>query len=552
MGMFCFQCEQTSQGKGCSVAGVCGKQPSTAAMQDLLVFAVKGISKYAWAAVQKGAKVPDELMQFIEGAIFTTITNVDFDDQRLIAMMNKVAEMKTAAIALYQKAGGKDSLELMPSIPSHGTLDEYLKVAAQVGVMKPDTLNADLRSLRELLTYGLKGICAYAFHAREFGKFNTDAEAVILKCFAATTDENTTVDQYVSLNLELGGANITVMDVLQNGAVEKYGAPQPTPVEIGVRKGKCILVSGHDLIDLEALLKQTEGRGISIYTHGEMLPAHGYPGLKKYKHLAGNYGGAWQDQATEFDAFPGSILMTTNCIQKPRESYKARIFTTGLVGWPGVTHIPDRNFSKVIDAALAAPGFPADKPVKEILVGFSHQAVLGVADKVIEAVKTGKVRRFFLIGGCDGAKTGRNYFTELAEKIPQDCMILTLACGKYRFNKLDFGTVAGLPRLLDVGQCNDANSAIKIAAALAGAFKCGLNDLPLSLVISWYEQKAVIVLLSLLNLGMKNIRLGPSLPAFISPAVLQVLVKNFNILPITTADADLQAMLGERTAQSGA
>jgi hydroxylamine reductase len=314
-------------------------------------------------------------------------------------------------------------------------------------------------------------------------------------------------------------------------------------VRITPVKGKAILVSGHDLKDLEALLKQTEGKGINIYTHGEMLPAHGYPNLKKYTHLAGNYGGAWQDQAKEFDAFPGSILMTTNCIQAPRDSYKKRIFTTGLVSWPGVTHVQNGDFGSVIDAALAAPGFAADEPAKSILVGFGHNTILGVADKVIEAVKGGHLKHFFLIGGCDGAKSGRNYYTEFAEAVPKDCAILTLACGKYRFNKLDFGDIGGIPRLLDCGQCNDAYSAIKVAGALAQAFGCGVNELPLSLILSWYEQKACAILLTLLHLGIKDIRLGPSLPAFISPNVLNVLVEKFNIKPITTVEADLKAAL---------
>ncbi|MFA4875254.1 MAG: hydroxylamine reductase, partial [bacterium] len=308
-------------------------------------------------------------------------------------------------------------------------------------------------------------------------------------------------------------------------------------------KGKAILVSGHDLKDLEELLKQTEGKGINVYTHGEMLPAHGYPGLKKYKHLVGNYGGAWQDQQKEFAAFPGSILMTTNCIQRPQEIYKGRIFTCGLVAWPGVRHISDRNFKPVIDAALAAPGFDKDGSDRTILVGFGHDAVLGVADKVIDAVKAGKIRHFFLIGGCDGAKTGRNYYTEFAEKVPKDCVILTLACGKYRFNKMEFGDIGGIPRLLDCGQCNDAYSAVKIATSLAQAFNCGVNDLPLSFILSWYEQKAVCILLSLLHLGIRNMRLGPSMPAFVTPAVLNVLVEKFNIMPITTAEEDLKAIL---------
>jgi hydroxylamine reductase len=320
--------------------------------------------------------------------------------------------------------------------------------------------------------------------------------------------------------------------------------PEPTSVRIEPLAGKAILISGHDLKDLEELLRQTQGKSINVYTHGEMLPAHGYPGLRKYRHLAGNYGGAWQNQQEEFEAFPGPILMTTNCIQKPRDAYKGRIFTAGLVAWPGVTHIDDRDFSIVIEAALQAPGFIADGSDKTILVGFARNAVLGVADKVIAAVKSGDIRHFFLIGGCDGAKSGRNYYTDLAQQVPGDCVILTLACGKYRFNRLEFGDIGGIPRLLDIGQCNDAYSAVQIALALADAFETDVNSLPLSLILSWYEQKAVAILLSLLHLGIKNIRLGPTLPAFVTPAVLDVLVDNFNIMPITTPEADLQAILG--------
>jgi hydroxylamine reductase len=333
------------------------------------------------------------------------------------------------------------------------------------------------------------------------------------------------------------------MEMLDGAHTGNYGNPVPTRVRTTPINGKAILVSGHDLKELEELLKQTEGTGINVYTHGEMLPAHGYPGLKKYSHLAGNYGTAWQNQAPEFDAFPGTILMTTNCIQRPLETYKARIFSAGLVAWPGVAHISNRDFRPLIDAALAAPGFPADLPEKTILVGFGHNAILGVADKVIDAVKTGQLRHFFLIGGCDGARPGRNYYTEFAEAVPNDCVILTLACGKYRFNQLEFGDIGGIPRLLDCGQCNDAYSAIKVAGALAQAFGCGVNDLPLSLVLSWYEQKAVCILLTLLFLGIRNIRLGPTLPAFVTPAVLSVLVEKFNIMPITTAEADLNAAL---------
>jgi hydroxylamine reductase len=343
--------------------------------------------------------------------------------------------------------------------------------------------------------------------------------------------------------LRVGEKNLKVMEMLDRGHTESFGHPRPTAVPVTARKGKAILVSGHDLKDLEALLEQTGGTGINVYTHGEMLPAHGYPGLKKYAHLAGNYGGAWQNQVTEFDAFPGPILMTTNCIQRPLESYRDRLFTCGLVAWPGVTHIEERDFSPVIEAALAAEGFSGEEPEQTIMVGFARNAVLDVADKVVEAVKTGAIRHFFLIGGCDGARPGRNYYTELAQAVPDDCVILTLACGKYRFNKLDFGDIGGIPRLLDVGQCNDAYSAVQIALALSEAFDTDVNSLPLTLVLSWYEQKAVAILLTLLHLGIRNIRIGPSLPAFLSAGVVGKLVEGFGLTPVSTPEADLRSIL---------
>jgi hydroxylamine reductase len=404
-------------------------------------------------------------------------------------------------------------------------------------------LGEDVVGLQELVMYGLKGMAAYADHALILGHEDDDVYAFFHEALAKLASPMS-VDELVGLTLKTGEVNLKVMEILDAANTGTYGHPEPTSVRVTPVKGKCIVVSGHDLKDLEELLKQTEGKGINIYTHGEMLPCHGYPELKKYKHLVGNYGGAWQDQQKEFDEFPGAVLMTTNCIQKPRPSYMERIFTCGLVAWPGVEHIENRDFTPVIEAALAAPGFTEDAPEHTILVGFGHNAVLGVAPEVIGAVKAGKLRHFFLIGGCDGAKSGRNYYTEFAESVPQDCAILTLACGKFRFNKLNFGDIGGIPRLLDCGQCNDAYSAIKIAVALAEAFETDVNGLPLSLILSWYEQKAVCILLTLLHLGIKNIRLGPTLPAFVTPAVLQVLVDNFNIMPTTTAEADLKAILG--------
>lgn len=403
----------------------------------------------------------------------------------------------------------------------------------------------DIAGLMHLILYGLKGMAAYVDHAQILGQEDDNVYAFFHETLNFLTKGQFTLDELLKTALKCGEVNIRIMELLDKANTGTYGHPVPTAVPITAKKGKAIVVSGHDLKDLAELLKQTEGKGINIYTHGEMLPTHAYPELKKYPHFVGNYGGAWQDQQKEFDAFPGAILMTTNCIQKPKESYKSRIFTSGLVAWPGVTHITDRNFAPVIEAALAAPGFPEDEPEKTIIVGFGHNAVMGVADQVINAVKSGAIRHFFLIGGCDGAKTGRNYYTQLAQMVPQDSVILTLACGKYRFNKLEFGDIGGIPRLLDVGQCNDAYSAIQIAVALANAFNTDVNGLPLSFILSWYEQKAVCILLSLLHLGIKNMRLGPSLPAFVTPAALKVLQENFNLMTITTPEADLKAILGE-------
>jgi len=398
------------------------------------------------------------------------------------------------------------------------------------------------KNLEELVIYGLKGVAAYAYHAMALGSTAPIAYATLHETLAALTKPHSQ-EELLGLAMKVGELNYQVLEQLDSAHIQSFGAPTPAQVRLHPLAGKAILVSGHDLHDLHQLLLQTEGLGINIYTHGEMLPAHGYPKLKAFKHLAGNYGGAWIDQADEFDKFPGAVLMTSNCIQQPKASYKARLFTAGPVQWPGVEHISGTDFAPVIAAALDAPGFVAEGPDESITVGFGHDAVLGVAGTVIDAVKTGALKHFFLIGGCDGARSGRSYYTELAEQVPQDCVILTLACGKYRFNKQQFGTLGGLPRLLDLGQCNDAYSALKIAQALAGAFDCGVNDLPLSLVLSWYEQKAVAILLTLLWMGIRNVRIGPTLPAFLSPAVLEMLHTNYNLMPTTTAEADLAAML---------
>lgn len=552
--MFCFQCEQTAKGTGCTTQGVCGKDPVTAALQDLLIHALKGIAIYGQMAWELGMKDKETDLFVIEG-LFTTVTNVDFDPDRLQGVLERAYKIKEKIrkifLEAYLRKNDKEFAETLPAAASWepaGDLNGFLAQAEKVGVMSNPSLNPDIRSLRELLLYGLKGMAAYADHAHVLGREDEEVTAWFHKGLAALVNDKLTVDDLVQLNMEFGKINLRCLALLDKAHVDHFGHPAPTAVPIGVKKGPAILISGHDLLDLEWLLQQTEGKGVNIYTHGEMLPAHGYPKLKKYKHLVGNYGGAWQDQAKEFDEFPGAILMTTNCIQKPRDTYKDRIFTTGLVAWPGVKHIPlvngKKDFGSVIKKAMEAGGFKEDAPTKDILVGFGHNAVLSVADKVVGAVKAGKLRHFFLVGGCDGAKPGRNYFTDFAQQVPQDCAILTLACGKYRFNKLDFGDIGGIPRLLDMGQCNDAYSAIQVALALAKAFNCGVNELPLSLVLSWYEQKAVCILLTLLSLGIQNIRIGPSLPAFVSPNVLSVLVKNFNVKPITTPKEDLASILG--------
>jgi hydroxylamine reductase len=549
MNMFCYQCEQAAMGTGCTKIGVCGKDPTTAALQDLLLYATKGISMYANRAAKLGAR-DGEVDVFTIEALFSTVTNVDFDPQRLQNLLQRAAEIKERAKTLYENAARAAGItpEVLNGpaawIPASDT-DGLISQSLEVGIeRRRQTTDPDVLSLQEIITYGVKGAAAYADHAQILGKEDPAVYAMFHEALDFLTKPEPTIDELLGMALKAGELNLKAMELLDAANTGAYGHPEPTAVRIEPVKGKAILVSGHDLKDLETLLKQTEGKGINVYTHGEMLPAHGYPKLKAYKHLVGNYGGAWQDQVREFDEFPGAILMTTNCIQKPKETYRGRIFTTGLVAMPGVQHVPNDDFSPVIQAALEAPGFAEDGGNKTIMVGFGRNAVMGVAGAVIDAVKAGRIRHFFLIGGCDGAKSGRNYYTDFALAVPNDCVILTLACGKYRFNKLDFGDIGGIPRLLDIGQCNDAYSAIKIAVALAEAFGVEVNDLPLSLILSWYEQKAVAILLTLLYLGIKNIRLGPSLPAFVSDNVLKVLVDKFNIQPITTPEKDLAAILG--------
>ncbi len=542
--MFCYQCEQTAQGKGCTKGGVCGKPPDVAALQDLLVYALKGLSLVALEGRKVGVN-DHEVNLFTCEALFTTLTNVNFDPERFVPIIKRCVALRESLKEKVTSAGGSvEGSDGPATFTPGGNMQALVKQGEEVGVKQDSETNPDILSLKQILIYGIKGVAAYADHASLLGKEDDTVFAFIHEGLASTLKQDLSLEDWVGLVLKCGEINLKTMELLDAGNTGAFGHPEPTPVSLGTKKGKAILVSGHDLKDLEELLKQTEGKGINIYTHGEMLPCNAYPGLKKYPHLVGHYGTAWQNQARDFSAFPGAILMTTNCIQKPKASYNDNIFTSGLVGFPGVTHITNRDFSPVINKAQSLPGFSEDTNGRAVMCGFGHNAVMGVADKVIGAVKDKAIRHFFLVAGCDGAKPGRNYYTEFVEKVPQDCVVLTLACGKFRFFDKDLGDIGGIPRLLDIGQCNDAYSAIQIAVALSKAFGCGVNDLPLSLVLSWYEQKAVSILLTLLHLGIKDIRLGPSLPAFITPNVLNVLVENFSIKSISTPDEDLKAILG--------
>ena len=543
--MFCYQCEQTAGGKGCTKMGVCGKTPEVAALQDLLIYQIKGISCYAKELVEKGENVDKDIVSFIEDTLFTTLTNVNFDADVHVEMLKKSQKIKEA---LRSKVGSIKNNTDHATYNLSDTKAEMLKDAKKAGIMYDQNLDPDIRSLRQTIIYGLKGISAYGHQARALGYYDDQVDNFYVRALEATTDDNLDVEELIRWTMRTGDMSVAVMKKLDEANTTVYKNPSPQKVNVHVKKGPFIIVSGHDLKDLDMLLKQTEGKGINIYTHGEMIPSHGYPELKKYPHLVGNFGGAWQDQQKEFDDIPGCILMTTNCLMRPRETYKDRIFTTSVVGWDGVKYIGKKedgtkDFSEIIDKALELGGYKEDQEPHEILVGFGHHATLSHAETIVNAVKEGKIRHFFLIGGCDGARPGRNYYTEFAKKVPKDCVILTLACGKYRFNKLEFGEVAGLPRLLDVGQCNDAYSAVRIATALADAFDTDVNGLPLSLILSWYEQKAVADLLALLSLGIKGIYLGPTLPAFLSPNVLQYLVDTFDLRLISTPDDDLKSCL---------
>lgn len=555
--MFCYQCEQTANGKGCTRLGVCGKTPEIANLQDLLIYQVKGISCYGKVLSELGHPIEKAVIAFIESVLFTTLTNVNFDAEVHVQLLQESQKIKDSLREKVSASEGSSNLHDSDYCSCHtaqaqyrlpSTKSEMLHDAPIAGIMYDKSLDPDIRSLRQTILYGLKGISAYGHQARELGYCSDQVDSFYITALESLTDDRLTVEELIRMTMRTGEAAIEVMKVLDEANTSVYGNPSPHTVNVHIRKGPFIIVSGHDLKDLEMLLQQTEGTGINIYTHGEMLPSHGYEGLKKYPYLVGNFGGAWQDQQKQFDGIPGCILMTTNCLMRPRESYKDRIYSTNVVGWEGVKYIPKKpdgtkDFSEIIRHSLELGGFTQDVEPHEILVGFGHHATLSYADKIVQAVESGKLRHFFLIGGCDGARPGRNYYTDFAQLVPKDCMILTLACGKYRFNKMDFGEVAGLPRLLDIGQCNDVYSAIRIATALADAFNTDVNGLPLSLIISWYEQKAVADLLALLSLGIRNIYLGPELPAFLSPNVLQYLVDTFHLRKITNPEDDIKTCL---------
>jgi len=541
--VFCNQCEQTAKGTGCTVRGVCGKLPEVAALQDLLGHAIKGLALYAHEGRRVGV-VDQKVNRFTAEALFSTLTNVNFDADRFVILINEAVKLTAALKEKVKAAGGNvDFSYPVATYQPAADLAGLIAQGEEFGQPWNEEVPADIVSLQQTMYFGIKGVSAYAHHAAVLGHEDDSVYAYLHEGLAALCDTSLALDDWLGLVLKCGATNLKVMELLDAANTGAYGHPVPTEIPLGQKKGKCILVSGHDLHDLKQILEQTAGKGINVYTHGEMLPAHGYPELKKHAHLYGNFGTAWQNQQKEFAEFPGPVVMTTNCIREPKESYFGCIYTREMVGWPGAKHIVGDDYSEVIEKALAMPGFIADEDKGSVMGGFAHNAVMEVAGKVIDAVKGGALKHIFLVAGCDGAKPGRNYYTEFVEKTPADTVVLTLACGKYRFYDQKLGDIGGIPRLLDMGQCNDAYSAIKVASALAEAFGVGVNELPLSMIISWYEQKAVAVLLTLLYLGIKDIRLGPSLPAFITPNVLNVLVEKFNIMPIGTAEADLAAIL---------
>ncbi len=542
--MFCNQCEQARGGFGCGFGAICGKPPEVSDLFDLLLWQIKGIAAVHEQA-RKAGNADSEVDRFIIEGLFITVTNVNFNIERVVDFVRQADAMfdrAAAAAGINRGAAG------MPQSAGFGT--EGLDTGAMLAEARRHPIiayhpNADIQSLMQLLTYGLKGLAAYAEHAAVLGATDDSVFAFIGEAMAAMLRTDLTADELVSLSLRCGEVNIRCMEILNEAHIDHFGTPEPTPVSNGTVAGPAIVVTGHDLFMLDKLLEQSDAAGVNVYTHGEMLPAHGYPKLKAHPSLVGHFGTAWQNQQFEFDGQPAAFIFNTNCIQAPLPSYADRVFTTSVVGWPGAQHIDGWDFSAVIEKAKGLGGF-VDKPGINLMTGFGHDAVLSVADKIIDGVKAGAIKHLFLVGGCDGAKPGRNYFTDFVENTPEDSVVLTLACGKFRFNHLQdsLGDIGGIPRLLDVGQCNDAYSAVRIATALAEAFDCGVNDLPLSMIISWYEQKAVVVLLSLLHLGIRGIRLGPSLPAFITPNVLNFLVENFDLKPIgNSARGDLEEIL---------
>lgn len=544
--MFCFQCEQTAGSKGCTKQGVCSKDPDVAKMQDVLIYLCKGIGFYAMKNIEKGKKISPQIGEFFSECVFSTLTNVNFDSGRFVGYIKEANKVKKE---LKESAGDIGEIPEGADFIAPETRGEILNLARRpnLGVMDDETLDMDIRSLREFLIYGVKGMGAYNHHAHVLGKFDEEVMNFLYKAMGSTLDRSLTVENYFDLNMELGKENLKCMALLDAANTGNFGDPEPTEVLISKKKGPFIVVSGHDLRDLGDLLEQTKDKGINVYTHSEMLPCNAYPELKKYPHLIGNFGNAWQEQQNEFDGIPGAVLMTSNCLMKPRDSYKDRIFTSSVVGWPDMEHIQTidgkKDFTPVIEKALELGGWSEDEEEERITIGFGRNTLISNAGAIVDAVKAGDIKHFFLIGGCDGARPGRNYFTEFAKQTPKDTAILTLACGKYRFNKLELGTVAGFPRVLDCGQCNDAYTATQVALALSDAFECDVNDLPLSFIISWYEQKAVAILLTLLYLGIKDIYLGPTLPAFVTPNILQVIIEKFNLKAISTPEDDLKAIL---------
>ena len=541
--MFCYQCQETAGCTGCTKMGVCGKTPHVAALQDLLVWVTKGLSAVTTQMRREDLNVTGEINQLITKNLFTTITNANFDPEMITSQIEKTLQIKKELLLQLKNPEKLPEAARWSAAPS-----EFAAKAATVGVLSAK--DEDIRSLRELITYGLKGLSAYSRHANVLLKEDKELDTFLQRALAATLDDTLTVEDLVNLTLETGKYGVSGMALLDQANTEAYGNPEITKVNIGVDKNPGILISGHDLKDLQLLLEQTKGKGINIYTHGEMLPAHAYPLLKKFSHLKGNFGTAWQNQQKEFDHLPAPILYTTNCLMPPKSSYADRVFTTEMVAFPGAVHIDEKkDFTPVIEKALELGGYKEDQVLTginggtKVTTGFGHAAILSHADTVIKAVKSGDISHFFLVAGCDGAKPGRNYYTEFVKQTPSDSIVLTLACGKFRFNDLELGEIGGLPRLMDMGQCNDAYGAIQVAVALADAFGCSVNELPLSFVLSWYEQKAVCILLTLLHLGIKNIRLGPSLPAFLSPNILNFLVENYGIAPITTPEEDIKTLM---------